>query len=231
VGPDDVLVRVRAAAICATDIELYDGTMFYLTSGMAQLPLIPGHEWSGDVVDVGSNATDFAVGDRVAGECSIGCRQCDSCRRGWYHLCRNRSETGLLKQPGAFAEYISFPRFFLHKVNELSHESAACIEPTGVALNPTKTARVCPEDYVAVMGPGTIGLFAVQTARAYGAKKVILSGCNDARLAVGKQLGADETVNVCTENLVEKVSAATNGHMVDVVIEAAGKKAVWPCRW
>ncbi len=228
VGPDDVLVRIRAAAICATDIELYDGTMFYITSGMARLPLIPGHEWAGDVVEVGDNVHEFTVGDRVVGECSIGCRQCDDCRRGWYHLCRNRSETGLIKQDGAFAEYISFPRFFLHKVNGLSYESATFIEPTGVALNPTKTAKVCPEDYVAVVGPGAIGLLALQTARAYGAKKVILVGCSDARLAVGRQLGADETVNVRTENLIEKVRSATGGHMIDVVIEAAGKKEVWP---
>jgi L-iditol 2-dehydrogenase len=186
VGPDQVLVRVRAAAICATDIELYDGTMFYITNGMAQLPLIPGHEWSGEVVEVGDNAHEFAVGDRVVGECSIGCRQCDDCRRGWYHLCRNRAETGLIKQDGAFAEYISFPRFFLHKVNGLNYESATFIEPTGVALNPTKTAKVCPEDYVAVMGPGAIGLFAIQTARAYGAKKVILVGCSDPRLLEGQ---------------------------------------------
>jgi len=228
VGPDDVLVRVRAAAICATDIELYDGTMFYLTSGMAQLPLVPGHEWAGEVVEAGENARAFTVGDRVVGECSIGCRQCDDCRRGWYHLCRRRSETGLIKQDGAFAQYISFPRFFLHKINGLSCDAATFIEPTGVALNPTKAAKVCPDDYVAVVGPGAIGLLALQTARAYGAKKVVLVGCSDHRLAVGRQLGADETVNVRKENLVEKVRAATKGHMIDVVIEAAGKKEVWP---
>ena len=101
--PDDVLVRVHAVAICATDIELFDGRMFYIISGMASLTLIPGHEWSGEVVELGANVRGFFVGDRVAGECSIGCRQCTYCYKGLYHLCPNRSETGLIKQVGGFA--------------------------------------------------------------------------------------------------------------------------------
>ena len=227
-GPDNVLVRVRAVAICATDIELYDGTMFYITSGKSPLPLIPGHEWSGEVVELGTNVRGFSEGDRVVGECSIGCRQCNYCYRGLYHLCPNRSETGFIKQDGGFAEYISFPSFFLHKCNELELADAAFIEPTGVALNPTKAAKVSPEDYVAVMGPGAIGLFAVQTAKAYGARKVILVGRSDSRLEIGRELGADVTINVLTEDLVQKVHEATGGHMIDVVIEAAGRKEVWP---
>ncbi len=227
-GADDVLVRVRAVAICATDIELFDGTMFYLTSGMASLPLIPGHEWSGEVVELGANVHGFVVGDRVAGECSIGCRQCVYCYKGLYHLCPNRSETGLIKQDGGFAQYIAFPSFFLHKCNGLEFDDAAFIEPTGVALNATKAARVTPEDYVTVMGPGAIGLFAVQTAKAYGARKVILVGRSEGRLEIGRELGADVTVNVLKEGLVEKVREATDGHMSDVVIEAAGQKEVWP---
>ena len=111
-GPDDVLIRVKAVGICGTDIELYDGTMFYLTSGMAKLPLIPGHEWSGEVVETGSNVDGFNIGDRVTGECSIGCRSCFYCLRGRYHLCPNRTETGILNRDGALAEYISFRNIF-----------------------------------------------------------------------------------------------------------------------
>ncbi|MBN2295679.1 MAG: alcohol dehydrogenase catalytic domain-containing protein [Pirellulales bacterium] len=228
VPPDNVLVRVRAAAICATDIELYDGVMFYITSGMTRYPFIPGHEWSGEVVELGSNVNDFAVGDKVVGECSIGCRRCATCRRGTYQLCPDRSETGLLKQDGGFAEYISFPRFFLHKCNSLSYEDAAFIEPTGVAINPAKKTHLSPADYVAVMGPGAIGLFAVQVAKAYGARKVILVGRSPDRLRAGLDVGADVTVNIRKEDLVETVRKATEGHMVDVVIEAVGKKEVWP---
>ncbi|MFW5799124.1 MAG: zinc-dependent alcohol dehydrogenase [Planctomycetota bacterium] len=226
-GPDDVLVRVHAAGLCGTDLEVYDGTMFYFTSGMTYTPITPGHEWAGEVMDLGDNVTGFNVGDRVTGECSVGCLQCDYCRRGWYNQCPNRTETGLLNREGGFAEFIAFPYHFLHTCNELPYAEAAFIEPTGVALYATKLARVCPEDVVAVMGPGPIGLFAVQTAKAYGARTVILAGTRPGRLEVGKALGADLTVNVREENLVEVVHQATGGHMVDVVIEAAGQPAVW----
>lgn len=226
-GDDDVLVRVKAAGICGTDIELYDGDMFYLTSGMASLPLIPGHEWSGEVVEVGTNVSGFEPGDRPTGECTVGCMQCDYCRRDWYNQCPNRTETGILNRSGGFAEYISFPRQFLHRCNGLEFDDAAFIEPTGIALYPVKLANVTPADYVAVMGPGPIGLFTVQVLRAYGARKIILVGTRDDRLEVGRSVGADATVNVRTENLVEKVREATDGHMVDVVVEAVGKPSVW----
>ncbi len=190
-GPDDVLIRVKAAALCGTDLEFYDGTMFYITSGMTELPLIPGHEWAGEVVEIGSNVHEFDPGDRVTGECTVSCRSCANCIRGWYNQCQFRTETGLLKRDGGFAEYIVFPKYFLHKCNRMAFEEASFIEPTGIALYPTKLAQVCPEDYVAVMGPGPIGLFAVQTAKAYGARKVILVGTRDDRLDIGRQVGAD----------------------------------------
>jgi threonine dehydrogenase-like Zn-dependent dehydrogenase len=82
VGPDDVLVRVKAAGLCGTDLEVYDGVMFYFTSGMSRTPLITGHEWAGEVVELGANVTGFEVGDRVTGECTVGCLRCDYCTRG-----------------------------------------------------------------------------------------------------------------------------------------------------
>ena len=227
VADDDVLVKVKAAGLCGTDLEVYDGTMFYITSQMTELPFIPGHEWSGEVVELGSNVNEFEIGDRVTGECSVGCRSCSYCIRGWYNQCQHRTETGLLNRDGGFAEYISFPKYFLHKCNGMEFAESAFIEPTGIALYPTKLTGLGPEDYVAVMGPGAIGLFAVQTAKAYGARKVILAGTREGRLAVGRELGADVTVNVRNENLIEKVTEATNGHKIDVVIEAVGKPSVW----
>ena len=227
VTPDSVLIRVRAAGICATDVELWNGTMFYLSSGMTKYPFTPGHEWSGEVVTVGRNVTEFSKGDHVVGECSIGCRRCSHCRKGQYHLCANRKETGILNQDGAFAEYVSFPRFFLHQCNGLPFADAAFIEPTGVALNVVKKTRVSPKDFVVIMGEGPIGLFAVQVAKAYGARKVILAGVRNERLAAGKDVGADVVVNVESENLVQRVREATDSHMADVVIEAAGKAEVW----
>lgn len=229
VAPDDVLVRVRAVGICKTDIELYEGSMFYLTSGMASLPLIPGHEWSGEVVEVGREVTEFRVGDRVTGECSVGCRSCPACIRGWYSQCPHRTETGILNRPGAFAEYIAFPKYFLHKCSALDYDAASFIEPTGVAVYAAKRAEITPADHVAVMGPGPIGLFMLQAARAYGARKLILVGArgDDTRLAVGRELGADVLVNTDTDDVTEAVREATEGHMADVVLEAVGVPSVW----
>jgi L-iditol 2-dehydrogenase len=227
-GPDDVLVRVKAVAICGTDVELFEGTMFYITSGLTKYPFIPGHEWSGEVVETGSNVTAFRPGDAVVGECSIGCRKCKRCQRGAYNLCADRSETGLLKQPGAMAEYICYPQHTLHKVDGLSYEQAAFIEPTGIAVNPARKTRITPADRVAVMGPGPIGLFAVQVAKAYGAKQVILVGDSDFRLQAGLALGADAVADFRKGDVAEQVRLATQGEMVDVVIEAVGRKSVWP---
>jgi L-iditol 2-dehydrogenase len=225
--PDRVLVRVKAASICATDVELYDGVMVYLTSGLARYPLIPGHEWSGEVVEAGAHATAFHPGDRVVGECSIGCRQCVLCRRGAYHLCRDRCETGLLGQQGAFAEYISFPRFFLHHCRDLGFEDAACIEPTGVAVHAVRRTRVTPADNVVVMGAGPIGLFAVQVARAYGARTVIAVDRRPARLRAARELGADAAIDATGDDLIHAVGDLTGGLMASVVIEATGNRQVW----
>ncbi len=228
-GPDDVLVKVKAVAICATDVELFDGVMFYITSGLAKYPFIPGHEWSGEVVEAGANAKAFfQPGDAVVGECSIGCRKCRRCLSGNYHLCADRSETGLLKQPGGMAELIAYPMHFLHKVNGLSFEDAAFIEPTGIALNPVRKTRVTPADRVAIMGPGPIGLFAVQVAKAYGARQVILVGGREERLQAGLALGADTAIDYRRGAIADQVRDATGGEMVDVIIEAVGRKSVWP---
>ncbi|MBU6296000.1 MAG: alcohol dehydrogenase catalytic domain-containing protein [Planctomycetes bacterium] len=227
-GPDDVLVKVKAVAICGTDVELFEGTMFYITSGMTKYPFIPGHEWSGEVVETGANVTAFRPGDAVVGECSIGCRKCKRCLKGSYNLCVNRRETGLLGQPGGMAELISYPQHFLHKVEGLSFEQAAFIEPTGIAVNPARKTRITPADRVAVIGPGPIGLFAVQVARAYGARQIILVGDSDFRLQAGLELGADAVVDFRKGDVGERVRDLTNGEMVDAVIEAVGRKSVWP---
>jgi len=225
---DHVLIKVKAIAICATDVELFDGVMFFITSGMTKYPFIPGHEWSGEVVEIGRDVVGFAPGDAVVGECSIGCRKCQFCLTGRYHLCKNRSETGILRQPGAMAQYISFPYYFLHKTPGISFEQAAFIEPTGIAINPVKKTRITPADRVAVMGPGAIGLFAMQLAKAYGARQVILIGGRKERLQAGLELGADVAINYNDGDLREQVAAATDGEMVNVVIEAVGRKSVWP---
>jgi 2-desacetyl-2-hydroxyethyl bacteriochlorophyllide A dehydrogenase len=227
-GPDEVLVRVRAVAICATDIELFDGTMFYLTSGLAKYPFTPGHEWSGEVVELGATVRGFTLGDRVVGECSIGCGTCSRCRSGRYHLCAQRRETGILRQPGAMAEFICAPHSSLHRVNELPFDDAAFVEPTAVAVGAVRKARVTPADCVVIMGAGPIGLFALQVAKAYGAGKIIAVDRIPHRLKLAVELGADAAIDFASEDLKQRIESVTDGQMADVVIEAVGKKSVWP---
>jgi L-iditol 2-dehydrogenase len=227
-GPDDVLIKVKAVGICATDVELFDGSMFYITSGMTKYPFIPGHEWSGEVVETGRNVTEFVPGQRVVGECSIGCRKCKLCLSGRYHLCRDRCDTGLLRQPGAMAEFISFPRFFLHDVEDLPFDASALIEPTGVAIHPVRSTHISPQDRVAVMGAGPIGLFCVQAAKAYGARQVVVVDKRDERLQAGLDVGADVAIDFRRGAVGEEVAEATGGAMIDVVIEAVGRSEVWP---
>ena len=223
-----MLVKVAAAGICATDIEVYDGVMFYFTSGMSRVPIIPGHEWAGTVVEFGRNVTEFAVGDLVTGECSVGCRTCGFCKRGWYNQCPNRTETGLLNRDGGFAEYIVMPRFNTFRCSGITPDVAGTIEPTGVALYATKIAAVCAEDIVAVIGDGAIGLYMVQTAKAYGAQQILLIGSRPERLEVGRVLGATETLQYRDAGIVDRVKEITGDHGVDVVLEGVGKPSVWP---
>jgi L-iditol 2-dehydrogenase len=163
----------------------------------------------------------------VTAEVSIGCGECDLCKRGWYNQCPQRTETGLLNRDGGFAEYIVMPARSVFATDPLSFAHGATIEPTGIALAPTKLARVCPDDYVVVMGDGPIGLFMVQTARAYAARKVILIGSLPERLAAGRALGADVTIDYRAGGVADRVRDATNGHGADVVLEAVGQPSVW----
>src|SRR5512136_2300958 len=128
VGPDEALVRIRAAGICGTDLEIADGTAVHIRSGRARLPFIPGHEWAGEIVEVGRDVQGFAVGDRVTGECSVGCRTCRYCLKGWYNQCLSLTETGILNRDGGFAEYISFPWYALHHTGGMSFDAAASVE-------------------------------------------------------------------------------------------------------
>ena len=175
VGPGEVLLRVRAVAICGTDLEIYRGTMFCFTSGLAQYPIIPGHEWSGEVLAAGE-VRDLNPGDRVVGECTVPCGRCAFCRRGWYNQCTDRRETGILHLDGGLAEMMAYPAATLHRFGKLSFEEASLCETTAVSLYAINLAEVTPADRVAVLGPGPIGLQALQAARAHGARQVVMIG-------------------------------------------------------
>jgi 2-desacetyl-2-hydroxyethyl bacteriochlorophyllide A dehydrogenase len=227
-GPGEVLVKVKAVGICNTDYELYTNEMVYITEGLTKLPLIPGHEWSGEVAELGEGVDCFSIGDKVCGECTINCGTCYYCVRGLVNQCVNRTETGIMNRDGAFAEYITFPASHLHIFNNMSFPEAAMVETSAVALYALKAAPVTPLDNVLVIGPGPVGLMAAQIAKkVFNAKRVILSGTRQERLVRAESFGLDGLINIKKDNLAEKVRDYTDGEMIDIVIEESGGAGVF----
>ena len=218
----EALIRVLAGGICGTDIEILDGTMAYFTGGLASYPITPGHEWVGEIVEV-SSGSEFEIGDRVVGECSVGCGDCERCVRGRYHQCANRTETGIMNRDGGFAEFISFPERNLFKVSrDVPVASAALVEPTAIALNGVLASEVGPLDRLAIVGDGSIGLLALMVAKNFGPKEITLIGRNSARLKVGEEIGVTRTINVDETDPAEYFGTSTNVSAPNVVIEATG---------
>ncbi len=222
-APGDVRIRLRATGICGTDVEIFDGTMPYFTSGMAAYPIIPGHEWVGEVVETGAAVRGFETGDRVVGECSVGCMRCATCRAGNYHRCADRTETGILNRSGGFAEYVTFPALFLHRIApSVPLESAAMVEPAAVAFNGVRHAAVTPRDSVVVFGDGPIGLLVAMMARAFGAARITVVGATPHRLALARSLVADATIDINQSPDVPAALAAAGHAAPSVAIEATG---------
>jgi len=175
VGPDQVLVRMAAVGICATDLELFDGRMPYIRQGLTRLPLTPGHEWSGIVERVGAKVENVRAGDAVVGDISVGCGECGSCLRGAYHLCERRTELGVIREDGAFAQFLRTRARHVYPVPRgLSLEEAALAEPAATCLNGLRRTGVQPGDRAAVLGDGVIGFLTAQICRCMGASEVVL---------------------------------------------------------
>lgn len=186
-GEGELLIAPTAVGICGTDIEIFEGSLAYFRMGIASFPIVPGHEWTGTVVDVGRGVTGFSPGDRVVGEVAIGCGVCDRCRAGRRHLCARRTETGIVHMDGAMATRMVFPAAFAHRV-ELEPRAGALVEPTSVALHAVRRGRVGGQR-VLVVGAGPIGLLAAQCARAEGAASVVVSDTREDRLTLAAALG------------------------------------------
>jgi 2-desacetyl-2-hydroxyethyl bacteriochlorophyllide A dehydrogenase len=186
-GEGQLLIQPTGVGICGTDIEIFDGSLAYFRMGLAQYPIVPGHEWTGTVVDVGSGVTGFTPGDRVVGEVAIGCGACVRCRAGRSHLCAKRTETGIVHMDGAMASRMVFPAAYAHRV-ELEPRAGALVEPTSVALHAVRRGRVAGQR-VLIVGAGPIGLLAAQCARAEGAAEVVVSDTREDRLTLAAALG------------------------------------------
>ncbi|MFB0502116.1 MAG: zinc-binding dehydrogenase [Candidatus Bathyarchaeia archaeon] len=224
VGPGEILVKVKAATTCGTDIKIFQRGY---VSGVIQYPTVFGHEWAGDVAEVGEGVSWPRKGMRVRAGNSAPCLRCKMCGKGNYNLCEN-----MMWLWGAYAQYIKVPsRMVTINMQEipshLSYEEAAITEPLACVLHGIEEAQVKLGDTVVIIGAGPIGLLHLLTAKKIGTEKVIISDLVDERLQIAQQLGAEETINANQEETVEKVKQLTGGYGADVVIEAIGLPATW----
>src|SRR3954464_8895225 len=230
-GPFEVVCRVRAAAICGTDPHIIQG--HYPGFWPKEWPLIPGHEWCGDVVELGEDpgALGWTVGTRVAGTSHAPCGYCPRCIEGRYNICENFGVEGLHAQyghntAGAYAEYVVHSVRSVFPVPDvLSDEEAAMADPAGIALHTVTRGGHRPGDTVVVVGPGVMGLLVAECAHALGAGRVLVVG-RGPRLQKARELG-HEAVDFSAVDPVEAVRAAT-GAGADVALECSGAPQAVP---
>lgn len=224
--PGDVLIRVRAATICGTDMRIYRGRK---TAGV-RYPSILGHEFAGEVADAGGHA-DIAEGQRVAVCPAMPCGHCRLCKRGHENLCTQGENVGY-QIDGAFAEYIRIPARAIHAGNlrvlpdTLSFAEAALLEPLACVMNGQNKLAVGPTDIVTVLGAGPIGLLHVALARLKGARRIVVSDPNAQRREAALSIGADVVIDPAHDDVAARVNEETDGFGSDVVICAIGIPAL-----
>src|SRR6266705_2720 len=225
-GPGEVLLKVEVASICGTDVKVLHRKL----QGQPEGPFIMGHEYAGTIATLGPGVDEFSVGERVAVEVHKGCERCENCIKGWYTSCLNYGNLAKghrakgLTCDGGFAEYAVNHINTLYRLPDSLPFEQACMVTT--AASPLWAIDLMggymAGETVLVLGPGPIGLMAVQLCKAMGAERVILSGTRDERLEIGRKLGADHIINVRRENLAAKVSEYTSGKGADAILECAG---------
>jgi len=221
-GPEECLVKVKYCGICGSEIHMYHGQLNVL----ARPPVILGHEWSGEVVEIGERVKGFATGDRVTCETAAEtCGECVYCRSGEYNVCPERRAFGFAVD-GAFTTYVHAKASLLHHLPEgVSYQDAALTEPMCVAYNAViEKSRIRPGDTVVVIGPGAVGLFALQMAKIAGAGSVVVTGTERDRwrLRLAAGLGADHTVVVSRDDPSDLLRSIGDGLGAHLVIDAAG---------
>ncbi len=215
-GKGEVLVRVKATGICGSDIPrvLGDGAHFF--------PIVLGHEFSGEIAEVGEAVTSVKIGDRVAGVPLLPCLKCEDCQKGNYALCKHYSFIGS-RQQGSFAEYVKMPERNVVKFDEsVSFEQGAFFEPATVALHGLLCADYKAGEDVAILGGGTVGMFTAQWAKIFGAKRVFVFDIDNDRLALARRLGADVTINTLDNDFRQQIDNYTNKRGFGFVYETAG---------
>lgn len=223
---DEVMIEVKAGAICGTDIHFYAWDSGALNFPV-RFPLILGHEYSGDVIEIGKDVQGFSVGDRVSIETHVPCGHCYQCGLGEGHNCQNMELIGIT-YPGAFAKYAKAPAQVTYKLpSVVSYEEGALFEPSGVAMRGIDEANISSGDLVVVFGCGPIGLAAIQMAQVVGASQVIGIDVNDFRLQMARRMGAivfnPKKVNVVAK--VREIAGRRGG--ADVILEISGAPEVY----
>ena len=231
-GPEDVLVRVRRASLCGTDLKIRSRA-FFTDGGPPVDTFVPGHEYAGVVAALGPRADEFEVGDRVVTEAHRGCMRCSNCLRGRYTDClhygvraKGHRAQGMTVN-GGFAEYALNHVATLHRLPErVSFDAGVVLTTVGTVLHAVDVlADLLVGARVAVLGPGPIGLLAVQVVKQLGADFVALTGTRESRLRLGTSFGADLVLNARDAHAVAQVRAASGGYGVDVVLECSGAPA------
>lgn len=219
-GLKEVLVKVKAAAICGTDLHIYEWNA-WAQQAVQRLPVVLGHEFSGEVVEVGKAVERVKVGDYIAGETHIPCGRCYQCLNGFQHICGNLKLFGV-DCDGCFAEYAIIPEICAHNIPEvISPEIGAILEPLGTAVRAAYEVKPAGAT-VAVIGCGPIGLFAIASARSMGAAKIFALDVALPRLDLALKVGADATLNSNDVDILSRIVEETSGVGVDIFIDASG---------
>ncbi len=224
VGPNDVLIRIGRTAICGTDMHIYNWDAWARKT--IPVPMAVGHEYSGRIVEVGSEVRGLKPGDRVSGEGHITCGYCRNCRAGRRHLCRNTVGVGV-NRPGAFAEYLAIPAENAFRLpDSISDDIASILDPFGNATHTALAFSMVGED-VLITGAGPIGVMAAALARFVGARHVVITDINDYRLELARKMGATRAINVQRESLDQTMKELGMQEGFDVGLEMSGNAAAF----
>lgn len=219
VGPNDVKIKIKKTAICGTDMHIFNWDEW--SQKTIPVPMTVGHEYVGEVVDMGSEVRGFKLGDRVSGEGHITCGHCRNCRAGRVHLCRNTIGVGVNRE-GAFAEYLVIPAFNAFKIpSNISDDLAAIFDPFGNAVHTVLTYDLVGED-VLITGAGPIGIMAVAVAKHVGARHVVITDVNEYRLSLARKMGASRAINVSNTSLTDVMKELGMTEGFDIGLEMSG---------
>jgi threonine 3-dehydrogenase len=219
VGPNDVKIRIKKTAICGTDIHIYNWDDW--AQRTIPVPMHVGHEYVGEIVEIGSHVAGFSLGDRVSGEGHLTCGYCRNCKAGKRHLCRNTIGVGV-DRAGCFAEFLVIPASNAFKLPaSISDDVASFLDPLGNAVHTALSFDLVGED-VLITGAGPIGVMAVAIARHVGARHVVITDVNPYRLELAKKLGATKAIDVKHEKIADVMKSLGMTEGFDVGLEMSG---------